>query len=138
MQRTFPLLASWALASATATAQISEIIDSTGDGAGQVLTMARSTAVDSAGNVYVTGFTSDNVFRIAPDGAITEVVDEFGDGSGHGLDGPGGIAVGVSGNVYVSGVVEWTLGAVHGLRQSVSERPSPNPTCTFRYASGSP
>ncbi|MEZ5215129.1 MAG: hypothetical protein R2715_00730 [Ilumatobacteraceae bacterium] len=41
---------------------ITEIIDATGDGAGNRSADPR-VAVDGAGNVYVTGVFSDNVFR---------------------------------------------------------------------------
>ena len=44
------------------TSQITEIIDATGDGAGNTLLVPFDVAVD--GNVYVTGFSSDNTFRI--------------------------------------------------------------------------
>ncbi len=37
------------------TAQITEIIDATGDGAGNALSAASGIAVDGSGNVYVTG-----------------------------------------------------------------------------------
>ncbi len=59
-------------------------------------------AVDSAGNVYVTGSGSDNAFKFTPGGTITEIIDNTGDGLGNSLSKPSGIAVG-PGSVYVSG-----------------------------------
>ena len=50
--------------SATASAQITEIIDTTGDGAGNPLDETRSIAVTDAGDAYVTGRESDNALRI--------------------------------------------------------------------------
>ncbi len=47
---------------------ISEIIDGTGAGGGKILGGADGVAVDSAGNVYVVGNLTDNVFRITPSG----------------------------------------------------------------------
>ena len=82
---------------------ITEIIDSTGDGAGNLLDIPIDVAVDSLGNVYVTGYNSDNVFRITPGGVITEIIDTSGDGAGNTLVSPIGVAVDDSGNVYVTG-----------------------------------
>ncbi len=45
---------------------ITEIIDASGDGAGNTLDGSHGIAVDDAGNVYVTGVDSDNAFCIAP------------------------------------------------------------------------
>ncbi len=45
---------------------ITEIIDASGDGAGNLLDTAFGVAVDGAGNVYVVGFVSNNAFCIAP------------------------------------------------------------------------
>jgi len=59
-------------------------------------------AVDESGNAYVAGFSSDNAFKITPDGVITEIIDRTGDGLGNTLERPGGIAADDSGNVYVS------------------------------------
>ena len=45
---------------------ITEIIDASGDGAGNTLDGALSVAVDGAGRLYVTGEHSDNVLQITP------------------------------------------------------------------------
>ena len=59
----------------TAHAQtITQIIDVTGDGAGNTLSGSRGIAVDGAGNVYVTGADSDNAFKITPAGLITKIL----------------------------------------------------------------
>ena len=75
-----------------------EIIDSTGDGAGNGLDAPYGTTVDSSGNVYVPGSVSDNAFKITPDGIITEIIDSAGDGT-NGLDIPSSIAVDSSGRL---------------------------------------
>jgi hypothetical protein len=60
-----------ALTPDTGHAAITEIIDLTGDGAGNGLSEPRVVATDASGNVYLTGFPSDNAFKITPGGAIT-------------------------------------------------------------------
>jgi hypothetical protein len=45
---------------------ITEIIDATGDGAGNILDGSWAIAADGAGNVYVTGDNSSNAFKITP------------------------------------------------------------------------
>ncbi len=94
----FVFALSWGVA-----AQTTEIIDSTGDGGGNFLDDTYAVAVDSGGNVYLTGAQTDNAFKIGPGGTITEIIDSTGDGSGNSLDYPDGIAVDSSGNVYVTG-----------------------------------
>ena len=79
-----------------------EIIDATGDGAGNPLGFPSGIAVDGAGNVYVTGQFSDNAFQVTPSGGITEIIDSTGDGALPN-EGTYGIAVDGSGNVYVTG-----------------------------------
>ncbi|MBW2291749.1 MAG: NHL repeat-containing protein [Deltaproteobacteria bacterium] len=83
---------------------ITQIIDATGDGAGNSLTRPDGVAVAPNGNVYVVGSTSDNVFEITPGGVITQIIDATGDGAGNALDLPTGIAVDLNGNVFVAGV----------------------------------
>jgi hypothetical protein len=87
---------------------ITQIIDTTGDGAGHPLVEIRSIAVDGNGNVYVAGSSTDNAFRISPAGAIAQIIDSLGDGV-NSLDAPRGIAVGADGSVYVSGYGGWNL-----------------------------
>ncbi|MBL1215817.1 MAG: hypothetical protein HND52_20790 [Ignavibacteriae bacterium] len=87
------------------TAQVTQIIDKFGDGAGNRLNDPLGLALDGSGNIYVSGVLSDNVFRITPGGTITELVDWTGDGLGNMLVGPTDIAVDGSGNVYVACLV---------------------------------
>ena len=61
---------------------ITEIIDATGDSAGNRLDAPIGIAVDEAGNVYVTGAVSANAFKITPAGVITQIIDATGDGAG--------------------------------------------------------
>ncbi len=68
-----------------------------------VLQAPARVAADTSGNVYVVGNGSDNVFQIAPGGAITEIIDTTGDGVGNALDSPSGVALALSGNVYAVG-----------------------------------
>jgi len=69
---------------ATSLAQkIVELIDTTGDGSGNVLQYPEGLAVDESGNVYVAGRDTDNVFKITPAGVITELIDGTGDGGGN-------------------------------------------------------
>jgi uncharacterized protein YjiK len=83
---------------------ITEIIDATGDGGGNTLAGPYGVAVDSSGNVYVTGFSSHNAFKITPGGTITEIIDSTGDGGGNTLASATGVAVDSSDNVYVCGL----------------------------------
>ncbi|MBI3640305.1 MAG: SBBP repeat-containing protein [Thaumarchaeota archaeon] len=80
---------------------ITQIIDSTGDGA-HALDIPVGIATDSSGNVFVEGRSSLNVFKITPSGTITQIIDSTGDGA-HALDIPVGIATDSSGNVFVTG-----------------------------------
>ena len=92
-----------ALSEAAGAQTVTRIIDSSGDAA-NVLTSPRGiaveTTVEGSANVYVTGFFSNNAFKITPDGTITEIIDETGDGT-NSLNGPEDIAVDAAGNVYV-------------------------------------
>jgi cysteine-rich repeat protein len=82
---------------------ITQIIDSTGDGAGNSLDLPDDLAVDTTGNLYVTGRGSYNAFKIDPNGLITEIIDSTGDGAGNTLSSARGIALDSAANVYVSG-----------------------------------
>ncbi len=85
---------------------ITQIIDATGDGAGNTLGAPHGIAADAAGNVYVTGEGSNNAFKITPTGVITEIIDATGDGAGNVLQGPQDIAVDATGsNIYVTNFV---------------------------------
>jgi hypothetical protein len=81
---------------------LTEIIDPTGDGAGNALTWPDGIAVDSQRNVYVAGQLSDNVFKITPAGVITEFMDPTGDGAGNELDLASGVVVDSLDNVYIA------------------------------------
>jgi hypothetical protein len=91
------------VAATPATTRVTEIIDASGDGAGNGLDSPSRPVADAAGNVFVSGSDSDNVFRITPAGAITEIVDATGDGVGNVLEFPGDPVVDGSGNVFVPG-----------------------------------
>ncbi len=58
--------------------------------------------VDSAANVYVVGFLSDNAFKVTPSGVVTQIIGPSGDGA-NALSGPLGLVVDDSGNVFVTG-----------------------------------
>ena len=84
-------------------AQIFLIIDANGDGGGNMLRDPLGITVDGSGNVYVTGFSSRNAFKITPSGTITEIIDANGDGGGNMLSGAGGVAVDGVGSVNIAG-----------------------------------
>jgi sugar lactone lactonase YvrE len=100
-----------ALARSGAHAQIVEILDATGAGAGAGLTEPTELAIDGAGNLYVLGKESDNVLRVTPGGVVTEILDATGDGTGNVLDTPAGLAVDLAGNVFVA--AHGSLNAFH-------------------------
>ncbi len=79
----------------------SELINSSGGGADPLQTPSAVT-VDDAGNAYVTGFDSSNVFRVTPQGAVTLLIGPEGDGVQQ-LTGPTDVAVDPSGNLFVTG-----------------------------------
>lgn len=54
-------------------------------------------------NVFVSGFSSNNVLRITADGVKTEIMDSTGDDSGNALTQPLGIATDRAGDVFVAG-----------------------------------
>jgi len=93
-----------ALSTGSAAQTITEIIDATGDGAGNTLNTPSGLAVDASGNVFVGGAGSDNGFKIAPGGAITEIIDATGDGAGNTLTETRRVGVDASGNFYITGV----------------------------------
>jgi hypothetical protein len=80
---------------------ITQIIDPNGDGAGNPFIRSGRIAVDGSRDVYVTGWSSNNAFKIDANGAITEIIDSAGDGAGNPLEWPRGIAVDHWGNVYL-------------------------------------
>ncbi len=89
---------------------ITEIIDSSGDGA-KALDDPRNIAKDSSGNVFVVGKNTDNAFKITTPGTcstggtpctITQIIDSTGDGTNT-LDEPQAVATDSLGNVFVIG-----------------------------------
>jgi hypothetical protein len=81
------------------------IVDTTGGGVAPLVN-ATGIAVDHDRNVYVAGYTSDNVLRVTPQGIITKVLDATGDGV-HAFDGPFGDSIGVddAGNLYAAAIM---------------------------------
>ena len=91
------LVLGFALALPATSQAITELIDSSGDGLGNTLNTASAIEVDDAGNVYVSGRETDNVFRIAPDGTITEIIDS--QAAGYRLEWPVDLALDEAGDV---------------------------------------
>ena len=85
---------------------ITEIIDSSGDGIGNILDYPTAVAADGVGNVYVLARVSDNIFKIGPDGQITEIIDSNGDDLGNILGDVNCMALDSVPNVYATG--EWS------------------------------
>ena len=126
---------------------ITEIIDFTGDGAGNKFASPFGVATDVSGNVFVPGSRTHNAFKITPGGTITQIIDRAGDGAGNTLSDPRRVATDVSGNVFVTGgnnVFKITAGSATAAEQSGSgiptsyalqaNYPNPfNPTTTIRY-----
>lgn len=107
----------------SAEGSITKILGPSGDEAGNPLSVAGDIALDGAGNLYVTGYISDNVFVIRPDGSVVEVLD-----ASWNLDGPFWLALDSSENVYISGVQSANV---------LKLEPSPTGgTCGFRNGSG--
>jgi uncharacterized repeat protein (TIGR01451 family) len=90
------------------------------DGTGKLALFDRpnSTAVDSAGNVYVADFNDQTVRKITPAGVVTTLAGFAGDGEvsdrdGMGVDArlffPTGIALDSAGNVYVTEQQGYTI-----------------------------
>ncbi len=97
------VVGAWILLYPTAgTAQVTVILDSAGDGAGNVLNGPSGVTADANGNVYVTGKLSDNAFRVTPSGSIFEIIDALGDLAGNALSDPRGITTGADGHVYLA------------------------------------
>ena len=63
------------------------------------LNQAIDTVIGPDGNIYVSGYISDQVLRYAPDGTF---IDEFIPAADLNLEAPTGIAFGPDGNLYVS------------------------------------
>ncbi len=107
-QRTSPVVlclslvvaATLALDSGRAWGAATEIIDASGDGAGNTLELPAFLVVDASGNAFVAG--SGRVFRVTPAGVITMMIGPAGDGAGHPVEDIGGLAVDLAGNLYVT------------------------------------
>lgn len=100
----FIVLGISALAPNSAEAQITEIIDPTGDNTGNALITPWGVTTDGAGNAYVAGFFSDNAFKITPLGGISAIIDSTGDGKGNALVHAAGIEADDTGSVFVTGL----------------------------------
>lgn len=74
---------------------VAQLIGPAGDGQGALLDHPEGIARDGQGNVYVAGYTSKNVFRVAPDGSIVEIWSL--------TSSPRDVAVDGLGNVFVTG-----------------------------------
>src|SRR5262249_1206772 len=85
--RSFAMMATVAVLPRTGTLAaaptVTQVIDVAGDGQGHDLDSPWGIVADSAGNVFVAAFVSNDVLRRAPDGTITAVIDASGDGLGH-------------------------------------------------------
>jgi len=84
----------------TPNGDMTQIIDATGDGAGNTLNGVLDMTVDAAGNVVVTG-TGSNTFRITPTGVITRIINTTNVGTGTSSD---GVTVRSAGNANGCGV----------------------------------
>lgn len=77
---------------------IEKIIDNS-----PLLSVPGDVALDSVGNLYVTGRSSRTALRIRPDNSIDVLLTASGDGQGSSTFDPVGIDVDSQGNVYVAG-----------------------------------
>ena len=82
---------------------MTEILDEDGDDAGALLDAPWGLALDEAGNVYVSGWLSHNVFRIDRNGDVEEILNSTGAGIGAPCENPTSLAIDGSGNIYVAG-----------------------------------
>jgi len=80
---------------------VTQVLDASGDGV-HPLTNPVKLALDGQGNLYVAGRTSNNVFRVEPDGTIRQILGPEGDGQGNVIDRVRGVAVDHQGSVYAS------------------------------------
>jgi hypothetical protein len=86
---------------------VTKILDPTGDGMGNVFNCAGGVSrmlVADDGTVFVSGDTSDNVFRVSPTGTVTTMLTASGDGAGNTLDAPSALALDSAGNLFVAGI----------------------------------
>ncbi len=94
---------------------IREIIDVGGDGEGNFLSFAYGITVGPRRHIYVTGYNSDNAFRIHrgrvshSGDRIEAVITAAGDELGNFLQGPAGIAVDLDGQIFVSGAISYNV-----------------------------
>lgn len=103
----FMINASHSCSVAGSNCQVTEIIDSSGDGMGNILDRPSASVRDSSGNVYVAGQFSDNVFRILnPQSCVADCIREVVDLSGasaSAFENPVALTVDANDNVYVAG-----------------------------------
>ncbi|MBC8187656.1 MAG: SBBP repeat-containing protein [Proteobacteria bacterium] len=85
------------------TGGVTEVIESNGDGL-NALDSPRALAIDSAGNLYVAGRSSNNVFIVTPGGTITQILDASGDGT-HALLAPNCLFIDAADTLFVTGAL---------------------------------
>ena len=95
------------LAGAAQAKTITQILDVSGDGAGNPPDWPWNVAVDGLGNVYVAAWNRADRFsagfRIDPNGVITKIIDPTGDGAGNTLEFAFDVAADSQGNAYFTG-----------------------------------